>query len=127
MYVDSRQVVYLSLREAQRNRIVLDLGDGPDRDRDLALSPQVTSLEDEVRDMTAVNHKAVDLAEEMVIRRGHQARAPDFDLSLWHAVKSDACTSSPPPADSPGLIEGNGTLEPTSQSGSLAGYSPSRR
>src|SRR6476469_295464 len=108
MYVDSRQVVCLILREAQRNRIVLDLGDGPDRARDLALSPQVTSLEDEVRDMSAVDHEAVDLAEEMVIRRGDRARAPDLDLSLGYAVKNDACIFD---ADVPVRIARGGLAE----------------
>ena len=42
----------------------------------------MTSLEDEVRDVAAVDHEAVDLAEEVVIRRGDSARAPDLDLSL---------------------------------------------
>ena len=37
MHADSRQVFYLSFGEAQRDRIVLDLGDCADRDRDLAL------------------------------------------------------------------------------------------
>src|SRR5580765_4036509 len=86
MHAHRRQVFYLSFGEVQRDCIVLDPGDCADRDRDLALSPKVPSLEDEVSDVGVVDHEPVDLAEEMVVCRDDCARAPDLHLSLRDAV-----------------------------------------
>src|SRR5580765_322076 len=86
LHAHRRQVFYLSFGEVQRDCIVLDLGDCADRDRDLALPPEVPSLEDEVSDVGVVDHEPVDLAEEMVVSRDDCARAPDLHFSLRDAV-----------------------------------------
>src|SRR3954470_5828511 len=95
MHANRRQIFDLSFGEAQRDRVVLDLGDRADRDRDLPLPPQVAALEDEVRDVGLVDHEPVDLAEEMVISRDDCARTPDLHVSLRNAVVLDTHIADP--------------------------------
>src|SRR5215211_2773085 len=90
MHADRRQLLDLTLREGQGDGVVLDLRHCADRDRDLALSPEVPSLEHEVGDMTAVDHEPVHLPEEILVGRGDRACAPDLDLSFRDAVVADA-------------------------------------
>ena len=54
----------LVLGQCEVDRVALDLGDGPDGDGDLLPSPDVATLEDEVRDvLVRVDHEAVHLAQ----------------------------------------------------------------
>src|SRR3954453_6774244 len=74
----------LCLRQRQGDLVVLDPYPGADRDRDLALSPQMPVFEHEMRDVVFVDHEAVHLAEEVVVGCGDRARASNLDLAFRH-------------------------------------------
>jgi len=77
----------LVLGEGDVYGVARDLGNGPDRDRDLPPSPEVATLEDEVCDvLVRVDDEAVHVPKRMTVRRDHDARPSDLDLALRHAV-----------------------------------------
>jgi hypothetical protein len=87
---DSGEAADLVLGQVERDRIGRDASHGPDRNRDLAATEEVTAFEHDVRNpVVAVDHEAADVAEPATISRDDLAGASDLDLPLRNAVVDD--------------------------------------